>query len=512
MPSRETRGDIGGRAAPGLAATVTLAPRRHHRDRRRPRRAGRRGIRRAAPRRGRRRARHGPPCRFRPRPLRRPPPRGDRRAPLRRAGARRRHRRGRQGARRGPLRGWSRPSAGRGGGRGRRGHRRGGHEPDRGWVPTTSSWRSSTGRGSAASASPSTPTSRCRWIRGARRRRGARPATGQEIAKTNAAAWQAAGYKGGGVKVGIVDFFDATVWNAAQTAGEVPAPAGTFCRQTASLRPVDRAAPSTARPSPRSSTRWRRTRRSTSRRRSRRPTSRPRSTTSRRRACRHRQSLAHRPVRRRRRRHGPDRPGRRQRGQPGHGVVQLGGQQRGQRTSNLGLVLARTVGRRRQRRLARVGAGRRADGPAVLRGGRFINGLRWSDWGANRTNYDLYLFENATGSVLKSVGTSDQTAGALPLEVVSRQRAATPTTSPSTWPRRVGHGGRHARVPGQRHGPRALEQPVQRRGAGGRLGAAPARWRSAPSTPRPGRRSGSTAPRARRTTTGSSPTSAPRRA
>ena len=33
-------------------------------------------------------------------------------------------------------------------------------------------------------------------------------ATGQEIAKTNVAAWQTAGYKGGGVKVGIVDFFD----------------------------------------------------------------------------------------------------------------------------------------------------------------------------------------------------------------------------------------------------------------------------------------------------------------
>ncbi len=59
-------------------------------------------------------------------------------------------------------------------------------------------------------------------------------ATGQEIAKTNAAAWQAAGYKGGGVKVGIVDFFDDTAWNAAQAAGEVPAPAGTFCRQAGS--------------------------------------------------------------------------------------------------------------------------------------------------------------------------------------------------------------------------------------------------------------------------------------
>ncbi len=52
---------------------------------------------------------------------------------------------------------------------------------------------------------------------------------GQEVAKTNAAAWQAAGFTGAGVKVGVVDFFDQTVWNAAQAAGEVPSPSGTFC-------------------------------------------------------------------------------------------------------------------------------------------------------------------------------------------------------------------------------------------------------------------------------------------
>src|SRR4051794_9041780 len=54
---------------------------------------------------------------------------------------------------------------------------------------------------------------------------------GEEIAKTNAAAWHAAGYDGTGVKVGIVDQFDGTAWEAARAAGEVPAPAGTFCRQ-----------------------------------------------------------------------------------------------------------------------------------------------------------------------------------------------------------------------------------------------------------------------------------------
>ena len=52
-------------------------------------------------------------------------------------------------------------------------------------------------------------------------------------------------------------------------------------------------------------------------------------------------------------------------------------------------------------------------------GGRFINGLRWSDWGANRTNYDLYLFDDPSGSTILSSGTGNQTAGALPIEVVT---------------------------------------------------------------------------------------------
>ena len=36
---------------------------------------------------------------------------------------------------------------------------------------------------------------------------------GEEVSITNAAAWQAAGYGGSGVKVGIVDYFDFRVWN-----------------------------------------------------------------------------------------------------------------------------------------------------------------------------------------------------------------------------------------------------------------------------------------------------------
>ena len=54
--------------------------------------------------------------------------------------------------------------------------------------------------------------------------------TGEEVGKTNADDWQAAGINGTGVKVGIVDLFDQNVWNAAQAAGEVPVAAGSFCQ------------------------------------------------------------------------------------------------------------------------------------------------------------------------------------------------------------------------------------------------------------------------------------------
>ena len=53
---------------------------------------------------------------------------------------------------------------------------------------------------------------------------------GEEIVKTNADDWHAAGQTGAGVKVGIIDYFDDTIWNASQAAGEVIAPAGMFCR------------------------------------------------------------------------------------------------------------------------------------------------------------------------------------------------------------------------------------------------------------------------------------------
>ena len=55
--------------------------------------------------------------------------------------------------------------------------------------------------------------------------------TGEEVEVMNADSWQQAGYTGQGVKVGIIDTFDGDLWDLAQAAGEVPEPAGTFCRE-----------------------------------------------------------------------------------------------------------------------------------------------------------------------------------------------------------------------------------------------------------------------------------------
>jgi hypothetical protein len=53
---------------------------------------------------------------------------------------------------------------------------------------------------------------------------------GEQIQKTNAAAWHAAGITGQGVKVGIIDSFSASHYNTAVNAGEIPQVSGTFCR------------------------------------------------------------------------------------------------------------------------------------------------------------------------------------------------------------------------------------------------------------------------------------------
>lgn len=55
--------------------------------------------------------------------------------------------------------------------------------------------------------------------------------TGGELAHTNAAAWHAAGYRGAGVRIGIIDGFDGAAWSASVASGDLPEldPSHTLC-------------------------------------------------------------------------------------------------------------------------------------------------------------------------------------------------------------------------------------------------------------------------------------------
>ncbi len=61
------------------------------------------------------------------------------------------------------------------------------------------------------------------------------PVLAEAAALTNAAAWQAAGQTGAGIKVGIIDYFNGVSWSAAAARGELPNPIGTYCVDSASL-------------------------------------------------------------------------------------------------------------------------------------------------------------------------------------------------------------------------------------------------------------------------------------
>ena len=58
------------------------------------------------------------------------------------------------------------------------------------------------------------------------------PISAEATTITNASAWQTAGFRGAGVKIGVIDYFNPTKWNAEVANGEVPAASGTFCRDT----------------------------------------------------------------------------------------------------------------------------------------------------------------------------------------------------------------------------------------------------------------------------------------
>lgn len=53
---------------------------------------------------------------------------------------------------------------------------------------------------------------------------------GEVLVKTHVDAWHAAGLTGAGLKIGIIDYFSGTAWAAAAATGDLPAsPAGGFC-------------------------------------------------------------------------------------------------------------------------------------------------------------------------------------------------------------------------------------------------------------------------------------------
>ena len=94
-------------------------------------------------------------------------------------------------------------------------------------------------------------------------------------------------------------------------------------------------------------------------------------------------------------------------------------------------------------------------------GSRFINGLRWSDWGANRTDYDLYLYDDPAATVLLSSGTSNRPparcgsssvetiadADYLAMHYVSPDRGPAATSSSSRSTARASSTGRTRPVP-----------------------------------------------------------------
>ena len=85
------------------------------------------------------------------------------------------------------------------------------------------------------------------------------PVTGQNVGVINAEAWHTAGITGAGVKVGIVDFFDLSLWNPAEH-GPLPDPSHRMCLDTSgsAFCPITNGPRrrSTASPSPRSSATW----------------------------------------------------------------------------------------------------------------------------------------------------------------------------------------------------------------------------------------------------------------
>lgn len=235
---------------------------------------------------------------------------------------------------------------------------------------------------------------------------------GEEVAKMNADDWHAAGFDGAGVKIGIIDFFDADVWELAEAVEEVPASSGGFCRNngavcdvwtsfpdqkhgTAVAEIIHEMAPGAQIYVATAIT-----------------------TADTQAAVAYFQSQGVKIISR-------------------SLTSQYDGQGNG--TGPLATVInnAATAGMLFVNSAGNAAGGTGylgsywrgswvdadADGFIEFQAGDevlgfycgFLNGLRWSDWGANRTNYDLYFYNNAGTFIGQS--NSNQAAGALPLEL-----------------------------------------------------------------------------------------------
>ncbi len=235
----------------------------------------------------------------------------------------------------------------------------------------------------------------------------------EAVTKTGAATWHNAGYTGAGVKIGIIDYFDATAWNLARSAGEVPSPAGTFCwnggdcagsfwsagsrHGVAVAEVIHDIAPGAAlylattggsASDIRAAVDW----------------------------------LASNGVRIISRSLGSSFDGPGDGSGPPNDVVTY--------AASKGITWFNSAGNY-------AGAGSTvggywrgswndSDGDGWLDfaagdellsfGCDFLFGLRWNDWGSSRTDYDAYIYEDAGGTILERTFTSDQTAGADPIE------------------------------------------------------------------------------------------------
>ena len=243
---------------------------------------------------------------------------------------------------------------------------------------------------------------------------------GEEVSKTNASSWQAAGITGAGVKVGIVDFFDQAAWSSAENAGEVPSPSGVFCRIGGMACDV-----------------WASN-------------------------ATHGEGVAeiiHEMA--------PDAQiylATAVTASDLQAVVNYFASQgvrilsrsltaqydgKGDGTGPIGQVVDSAVaqgitwfnaaGNSAGKIGVRPGSywrGSWTDSngngwlewsgtdellavPCGADGNRFINGLRWSDWGLNRTDYDIHLYDDPAATIEKSSGIADQTSGAPPIETLS---------------------------------------------------------------------------------------------